>query len=147
MGVQDDVRSVGVGRRVAALAGGLAVTAYVAAGVAGAQLAPVAPDSSVPGGNAFGKLLAWGMYVALACSVLAILAGAAMWGFSSTAGPMGGHEGTGKMMVLGGVVGALFTGLAVAIVNGVFTAVNSGSGGGAATTTTAFISHFVSWFG
>lgn len=91
---------------------------------AGAQVPSTSPDSSVPGGSVLQKILGWAMYGGLAICVLAMIVGGAMWGFSQSNGAMGGREGDGKKMVMGGGVGAVIIGVAVAFVNGVFTAAN-----------------------
>ena len=79
----------------------------------------VNPNSNLPGTTQLaamvGGLMTW---VLLAC-VLAILAGAASWGLGSRAGHYGAAS-SGRLMVLGGAVGALVAGAAVALVNFAF---------------------------
>jgi hypothetical protein len=76
----------------------------------------VDPNSNLPGTaqltNLVGGLMTW---VLLAC-ILAILAGAAAWGFGARSGHFGASQ-QGRMMVLGGVAGAMITGAAAALVN------------------------------
>ena len=76
----------------------------------------VHPNSNLPGtvqlAALIGGLMTW---VLLAC-VVAVLAGAAAWGFGSKMGHYGAtHQG--RLMVLGGAVGALVAGAATALVN------------------------------
>ena len=76
----------------------------------------VDPNSKLPGTaqltSLVGGLMTW---VLLAC-VLAVLAGAAAWGLGSRNGHYGASQ-QGRMMVLGGVAGAMITGAAAALVN------------------------------
>jgi hypothetical protein len=57
-------------------------------------------------------------WVLLAC-VVAILVGAATWGMGSRMGHYASQQ-SGRVMVLGGAVGALVAGAAVAVVNFAF---------------------------
>jgi hypothetical protein len=74
------------------------------------------PNSKLPGTaqltNLVGGLMTW---VLLAC-VAAVLGGAAAWGFGSRSGHFGASQ-NGRMLVLGGVAGAMITGAATALVN------------------------------
>lgn len=76
----------------------------------------VNPNSQLPGTaqltSLVGGLMTW---VLLAC-VVAVLAGAAAWGFGARTGHYGATQ-QGRMMVLGGAVGALVAGAATALVN------------------------------
>lgn len=76
----------------------------------------VDPNSKLPGtaqlSSLVGGLMTW---VLLAC-VVAVLAGAATWGFGSRSGNFGASQ-QGRMMVLGGAIGAMITGAASALVN------------------------------
>lgn len=76
----------------------------------------VDPNSKLPGTaqltSLVGGLITW---VLLAC-VLAVLAGAAAWGFGARSGHFGASQ-QGRLMVLGGVAGAMITGAATALVN------------------------------
>jgi hypothetical protein len=80
------------------------------------QAVTVNPNSKLPGTaqltSLVGGLMTW---VLLAC-VLAILAGAAAWGFGARSGHYGASQ-QGRTMVLGGVAGAMITGAAAALVN------------------------------
>jgi hypothetical protein len=79
----------------------------------------VDPNSNLPGtpqlAQLVGGLMTW---VLLAC-VAAVLIGAAAWGFGARAGHYASAQ-QGRMMCLGGAVGALVAGAAVAIVNFAF---------------------------
>ncbi len=83
-----------------------------------AQVDPVTPAKDFPGADLIGNLLSWGMYLALALSVGSILFGAASWTWSRWGNA--GHAISGKNWVLGGITGALLSGLAVTIVNKLF---------------------------
>lgn len=110
-----------------AVAGFVAPAGLVLAGVAapaGAQVPSPAPDSSGPGFSLLTKVLGWTLYGALVACVIAVVAGGALWGFGQSSGGIGGREGQGKQMVLGGAIGAAICGVAVAGVNGVFSAAN-----------------------
>ncbi|MCW2599464.1 MAG: hypothetical protein JWM02_1293 [Frankiales bacterium] len=76
----------------------------------------VDPNSKLPGTaqltSLVGGMMTW---VLLAC-VVAVLAGAATWSFGSRSGHFGASQ-QGRMMVLGGAVGAMITGAAAALVN------------------------------
>lgn len=80
----------------------------------------VHPNSKLPGTaqlmSLVGGLTTW---VLIAC-VVAVLAGAAAWGFGSRSGHMGASQ-SGRMMVLGGALGAVVAGAASALVNFGFT--------------------------
>jgi hypothetical protein len=79
----------------------------------------VQPNKNLPGTaqltQLIGGLMTW---VLLAC-VVAVLAGAAAWGFGARFGNYSSQQ-SGRMMVLGGAVGALVSGAAVALVNFAF---------------------------
>jgi len=76
----------------------------------------VHPNSNLPGTaqltGLIGGLVTW---VLLAC-VVSVLAGAAAWGFGSRTGHFGATQ-NGRLMVLGGAIGALIAGAATALVN------------------------------
>ena len=76
----------------------------------------VNPNGNLPGTaqltSLVGGLMTW---VLLAC-VVAVLAGAATWGLGSRSGHLGASQ-QGRMMVLGGALGAMITGAATALVN------------------------------
>ena len=76
----------------------------------------VHPNSNLPGTvqltALIGGLMTW---VLLAC-VLAVLAGAAAWGFGARSGHFGASQ-QGRLMVVGGVAGAMIAGAATALIN------------------------------
>ncbi len=92
-----------------------ASTTFATASVARLAVA-VDPNSKLPGtaqlSTLVGGLMTW---VLLAC-VLAVLAGAAAWGFGARSGHFGASQ-QGRTMVIGGVAGAVITGAAAALVN------------------------------
>ncbi len=79
----------------------------------------VSPNPNLPGtpqlSQLIGGLMTW---VLLAC-VASVLIGAAAWGFGSRAGHYASSQ-HGRQMCLGGAVGALVAGAAVAVVNFAF---------------------------
>ncbi len=80
----------------------------------------VTPDSvGMPGGALAQKLLNWTSQVALWGSLLSLLAGATVWGFSQHMGN-GMHAGRGRAFAMAGAVGALLAGLAPSIINTLF---------------------------
>jgi hypothetical protein len=86
------------------------------------QVDPSAAD--LPGAEFIQQLLDWAGMAALWGSLGAILAGAAVYGLSY-AGVFGAKVGgVGKVLAVGGAVGAVLTGLAAAIVNGLYGAAN-----------------------
>ena len=84
-----------------------------------AQIDPVTPSKDFPGAALLGNLLQWGMYLSLALSVGSIMFGAGSWTWSKWGNS--GYAVSGKNWVLGGIIGALLSGLAVTIVNKLFT--------------------------
>jgi hypothetical protein len=85
-----------------------------------AQIDPVTPSKDFPGADLMANLLQWGMYLSLTLSVGSIIYGAGSWTWSKWGNS--GYAVSGKNWVIGGVVGALLSGLAVTIVNRLFTA-------------------------
>ena len=83
-----------------------------------AQVDKVTPAKDFPGADLITNLLSWRMYLALALSVGSILFGAASWTWSRWGNS--GYAVSGKNWVLGGITGALLSGLAVTIVNRLF---------------------------
>ena len=82
------------------------------------------PDAGgLPGGPLAQKLLNWGGQLALWGSLGSILVGAAVYGLSREAGNYG-TASKGRTLALGGVAGAILTGLAATIVNLLFGAAN-----------------------
>ena len=87
------------------------------------QVDPVTPSKDFPGADLLGNLLQWGMYLSLALSVGSIIYGAGSWTWSKWGNS--GYAVSGKNWVLGGIIGALLSGLAVTMVNKLFTAVGA----------------------
>ena len=85
-----------------------------------AQIDPVKPSKDFPGADLLANLLQWGMYLSLALSVGSIIYGGGSWTWSKWGNS--GYAVSGKNWVLGGIIGALISGLAVTIVNRLFTA-------------------------
>ena len=85
-----------------------------------AQVDPVTPSKDFPGAVLLANLLQWGMYLSLALSVGSIIYGGGSWTWSKWGNS--GYAVSGKNWVLGGIIGALISGLAVTIVNKLFTA-------------------------
>ena len=83
-----------------------------------AQIDKVTPTKDFPGADLLANILAWGMYLALALSVGSILFGAGSWTWSRWGNS--GYAVSGKNWVLGGITGALLSGLAVTLVNKLF---------------------------
>ena len=77
----------------------------------------------LPGGALWTQVLGWVMQAGLYLSVAAIVVGGAGGWLSARMGNMHGSE-LGKTTVVSGLVGALLTGLAPAMVNGLFDAGN-----------------------
>lgn len=78
----------------------------------------IQPAKNFPGADLLGNILSWGMYLALALSVASILFGAGSWTWSRWGNS--GYAVSGKNWVLGGITGALLSGLAVTLVNKLF---------------------------
>ena len=85
----------------------------------------VSPDASgMPGAHLVQRLLDWGLMAALWACLAALLAGAGVYGLSLHNGNYGGAS-KGRMMALGGAVGAVVAGLAPTVVNLLFQAARS----------------------
>jgi hypothetical protein len=79
----------------------------------------VSPNKNLPGTAQLTALIGGMMtWVLLAC-VAAVLIGAGAWGLGTRMGHYSSQQ-SGRMMVLGGAVGALVAGAAVAVVNFAF---------------------------
>ena len=76
----------------------------------------VDPNTKLPGTPQLQQLIGGLMTWTLLACVVAVLAGAATWGFGSRTGHFGATQ-QGRLMVLGGAVGALIAGASVALVN------------------------------
>jgi hypothetical protein len=74
------------------------------------------PNPNLPGTQQLQQLIGGLMTWTLLACVLAVLIGAATWGLGSRTGHYGASQ-NGRMMVLGGAIGALVAGAAVALVN------------------------------
>lgn len=88
-----------------------------------AQVEMTPAADGLPGGALAQRLLNWGGQIALWGSLGSILVGAAVYGLSREAGNYGAAS-KGRTLALGGVVGAILTGLAATIVNLLFGAAN-----------------------
>ncbi len=87
------------------------------AGPASADPVTVTPSSAgMPLTQTISKLLGWLAQTALWGSLASILVGAAVWGLSKWAGNYSGSH-KGMMLVLGGCIGAVLTGVAPTLVN------------------------------
>ena len=87
-------------------------------GVLAQAVSPVTPSADFPGADLLGNILSWGMYLSLAMSIGSILYGAGSWTWSKWGNS--GYAVNGKNWVLGGITGALLSGLAVTLVNKLF---------------------------
>jgi hypothetical protein len=85
-----------------------------------AQVDPVTPSKDFPGADLLANMLQWGMYLSLALSVGSIIYGGGSWTWSKWGNS--GYAVSGKSWVLGGIIGALISGLAVTMVNRLFSA-------------------------
>jgi len=95
----------------------VAVGVLVPAGPVWADPVVVSPTSAgMPLTQTISKLLGWLAQCALWASVASILVGAAVWGLSKWAGNYGASH-KGMMLVIGGCVGAVLTGVAPTLVN------------------------------
>ena len=90
-----------------------------------AQVTMTPDGNGLPGGNLAQTLLNWTGQVALWGSLGSILVGAAVYGLGREAGNYGAAS-KGRTLALGGVVGAILTGLAATIVNLLFGAAAAG---------------------
>lgn len=92
------------------------IPSVIPAGSSTVLAVTVQPNSNLPGTAQLtalvGGLMTW---VLLAC-VVAVLAGAAAWGFGARSGHFGASQ-QGRLMVIGGAMGALVAGAANALVN------------------------------
>lgn len=77
------------------------------------------PDSSLPGGATFQKVINWACYFALGCCLVSLFAGSAVWGLANRSGN-GYQAGKGRDFAMGGAIGAVIAGLAPTIVNTLF---------------------------
>ena len=103
---------------------GVGMALLVPSGSVSAEPVDVEPSTDgLPGGALWTQVLGWIMQVGLYLSVAAIVVGGAGGWLSARLGNMHGSA-LGKTTVMSGLVGALLTGLAPAMVNGLFAAGN-----------------------
>ncbi len=95
----------------------LVSTAHYATAII-AQVDAIKPAKDFPGADLIQNILSWGMYLALALSVGSVLFGAGSWTWSRWGNS--GYAVSGKNWVMGGITGALLSGLAVTLVNKLF---------------------------
>jgi hypothetical protein len=89
----------------------------------GSPVVDVSPSAEgLPGGEFLQRLLEWLAMAALWGSLAAILAGAGLYGLSYFGQVSSRTGGLGKTAAVGGAVGAVLSGLAVTIVNGLYRA-------------------------
>ena len=94
-------------------------TTVPAGGGGGVTVTPTSQD--FPGGAMMQKLINWAGQFGLWGSVASLLIGAGIWGISSHFGN-GYQAGKGKILAAAGAIGAVLTGLAPVIVNGLYNA-------------------------
>jgi hypothetical protein len=108
-------------RRVIAVVTSTAAILAVPAGAALAQPVAGEPDpTGMPGAALVTRIINWLMWVSLMASLGAVLYGAAMWRGGARMGNSPRAE-DGRNYVAGGAVGALLAGLAVVMINTLFT--------------------------
>jgi len=89
-----------------------------------AQVNVTPSTSGMPGANFLQQLLGWVAQIALWGCLISILGGGAYWGLSQHGGNSIGAS-KGKMLVLGGAIGAAVCGGAAIIVNTLYSAAQS----------------------
>ncbi len=97
--------------------------AFLPLGVLG-QVAVSPSTAGMPGANFLQQLLGWVAQISLWGCLLSILGGGAYWGLSQHGGNSYGAS-KGKMLVLGGAIGAAVCGGAAIIVNTLYGAAQS----------------------
>ena len=88
------------------------------------QVTVTPSTAGMPGANFLQQLLGWVAQISLWGCLLSILGGGAYWGLSQHAGNSYGAS-KGKMLVLGGAIGAAVCGGAAIIVNTLYGAAQS----------------------
>jgi hypothetical protein len=112
--------------RVVAAVSVLAATTVVTIGRAVAQPVGGDPDpTGMPGQRLVSQLVNWLMWVSLMACLGAILYGAALWRGGAKLGNSPRAE-DGRHYVAGGAIGALLSGLAVVLVNTLFSVGRAG---------------------
>ncbi len=96
-------------------------TAVAHAQVVLAQVQVNPTSTDFPGGDMFQQLIDWAAQFGLWGSVASLLIGAGIWGVSQQFGN-GFQSGKGKVLAGCGALGAVLTGLAPIIVNGLYNA-------------------------
>ena len=80
----------------------------------------VSPSSEgLPAAQFWQQLLDWLGWGALACSLASVLLGAAVWGLAHLNGNSL-QQSRGKAFTIGGVIGALLTGMAATLINNLY---------------------------
>ncbi len=95
-------------------------TTMLLTGTAGAQTVTLNPTADgLPGAGVLQNIVNWGGQIALIFSLLALIAGGAMYGIGQMNGrTQGAHQG--RQLAMGGAIGALITGVAPFVVNTLF---------------------------
>lgn len=84
-----------------------------------AQVSSSPSSDGLPGAAFWQRILNWLSWAGLAGSLASLLIGGAVWGLSHAAGNSM-HASRGKVFAIGGIAGALLTGMAPTIVNSLF---------------------------
>ncbi len=122
-------KQAGFALMVAIAVGGPASDVFASSGSRVATVPPAAPGGAVdghpdpsgmPGAQLVSQLVNWLMWVSLMASLGAVLYGAAMWRGGARLGNSPRAE-DGRHYVAGGAIGALLSGLAVVLINTLFT--------------------------
>ena len=85
-----------------------------------AQVSVSPSGGGLPAAQFWQQLLDWLGWGALACSLASMLCGAAMWGLAHLNGNSI-QQSRGKSLAMGGVIGALLTGMASGVINNLYT--------------------------
>jgi hypothetical protein len=112
-------------KRAILLVAGSSLLGLSTSSPAGAQVVVQPTTTGMPGAGLWQQILGWLAQFGLWGSLGAILVGAATWGWSSMTTNYNGVGG-GTRFVFGGMLGALFTGLAAIAVNLLYRAGTAG---------------------